>query len=354
MRKIKLLFLFIPFIISKVEAQTKKVVLEDFSGAHCSQCPMGSYYVDSMLAKYPELIAVSLHSYTSYDSMHFAQIDTIYNAYSMGAPMGAVDRINAGTVSNDVAVYITQWDAAIQSQLLVTPEVSLTINPTWNSFTRNISASIDIDILSNLPNGDYRLSMYVAEDSVTGTGSGYDQQNIYNSTPGNPFFGMGNPIVGFIHRHVARAILPYSWGLAGLIPSTPTAGQNFSYTFNYTLPITIDENQVKLIAFVSRNSSTHANDEILNAEETELITGTFVEENNITGKDVLIFPNPANNEIKIYSNSVSEVEIINSIGETVISISNRNSIDVSGLPVGFYVVKINSDGNTNYTRFIKK
>ena len=48
-------------LTSLVQAQTKKVLLEEFTGARCGNCPMGSYYIDSMLAKYPDLITVSLH-----------------------------------------------------------------------------------------------------------------------------------------------------------------------------------------------------------------------------------------------------------------------------------------------------
>src|SRR3990172_12340197 len=97
-------------------AQTKKVLLEEFTGAHCGQCPMGAYFVDSMLNKHADLIAVSLHAYQTPDAMDFAQIDTLYTNYSAGAPLANVDRIYWGTWPY-VAVGQNAWDADIQTRL---------------------------------------------------------------------------------------------------------------------------------------------------------------------------------------------------------------------------------------------
>ncbi len=331
------------FFTVAVQAQTRYVLLEEFTGAHCGQCPMGSYFADSMSTQYPNLIVVALHAYSSPDSMFFPTIDTPYTTYAGGAPLAAIDRINPGGISTNVGQYQTNWASNIQARLAVTPSLDISVLPTWNSGTRNISAQISVDIISNMPAGDYRIGLYVAEDSVIGTGSGYDQVSFYDALPGNPFYGMGNPIVNYVHRHVVRALLPNAWGQAGVISSTPTTGMNFVHTIHYTLPPTVDENKVKLIAFAYRFSSNHETDEVLNATEEDLVGGIAgMGENEET--IFRLYPNPADDIIFMgLDNHVSIIQItLTDISGRIVKTidGNMSSIAIEDLSAGVYQVKI--------------
>ncbi|SRR5258706_156999 len=287
---LSILLLFFSIVLS---AQTKKVLLEEFTGANCGNCPLGAYYVDSMLALYPNLVSVALHAYSVTDAMDFAEIDTLNNVYSQGAPLAAIDRVCGGSSSSQTAVFVNTWNANIQQRLSVPAALTISIVPSWNSSTRNITAQVDVNILSNIPSGDYRLGLYVVEDSVTGAGAGYDQENFYDTDPNSPFFGMGNPIVGFVHKHVARALLPSSWGLQGLIPSTPLTGQNFNHTFNYTLPALYNENRIHLVAFVYRFTSNHISDEVLNVSEEKLLQSPAAVLDEVSAvNEIEVYPNP--------------------------------------------------------------
>src|SRR4026207_520053 len=106
----RLVFVFFIFWSGQVSAQTKKVLLEEFTGAHCGQCPLGTHYVDSMLTLHPNLVAVALHAYAIPDAMFFAEIDTLSDAYAQGAPLGAIDRICTGISSNYTAIFVNQWN----------------------------------------------------------------------------------------------------------------------------------------------------------------------------------------------------------------------------------------------------
>ena len=71
-----------------------------------------------------------------------------------------------------------------------------------------------------------------------------------------------------------------------------------------------------------------------------------------------IFPNPANNDITIESNTIfSKVEIVNFLGQTVYSQNNNGEttkIDVSNLNGGIYFVRIISETATSVQKFVKK
>src|SRR4030095_9230609 len=192
----------------------------------------------------------SLHSYPVPDAMFFSQLDTLAEEYSAGAPLGAIDRIFYDGSWQYVAQFYNSWDALIQERLLVPASVDISLTSSWNSTTRNISAQLTASLIQDLTSGDYRMNLYVIEDSVTGAGSGYDQDNFYDTDPGNPFYGMGNPIEGFVHRHVVRAILPSSWGQPGIISNDPSQGESFTTSLSYTLPVDINESRVYLVGFV--------------------------------------------------------------------------------------------------------
>ncbi len=124
MKKLFIIYFF-ALIPSFVICQQRKVLLEEFTGAYCSNCPMGNYYSDSMLAKHPDLIVVALHAYQPADAMHFPMLDSLYATYSAGAPLAAIDRIYWGT---GVAQFYNTWDSKIQQRLAVTPSVNVSVS----------------------------------------------------------------------------------------------------------------------------------------------------------------------------------------------------------------------------------
>ncbi|MFT5779579.1 MAG: hypothetical protein ACI837_002538 [Crocinitomicaceae bacterium] len=70
----------------------------------------------------------------------------------------------------------------------------------------------------------------IVEKEVTVTGTGYDQTNFDNMTPGHPYEGAGSPIVGFVHKNVLRKYLGGPWWTAGQIPASVSFGTEASYT----------------------------------------------------------------------------------------------------------------------------
>jgi hypothetical protein len=360
--RLKLLTLFLILSLSSA-AQTKKVIFEEITGALCGNCPSGAWIVDSLTRRYPNLIGIALHSYGVPDAMYFAGIDSLDDLVNTqgGAPFGDLDRMKY-PVSNSplymIFNYINKFDSIAQVRLAELPRLTVSVAPAWDSVTRDISAQINIDILTNLPSADYRVSMYVIEDSVVGFGHGYDQENFYStSPPGNPFYGMPNPIVGYVHRHVVRAALPNPLGMTGVLPPAPLAGQNFTTTINYILPDSINENRTSLVAFVYRHSPSAANNEIFNAEEVDLLsqtTGLL----SLNKSSIKIYPNPARENITVSSSKIlfRNFEITDCTNRKIISgIVNcaEEGIDISSFQAGIYFIKLFAAEEVITFKFIK-
>ena len=73
----------------------------------------------------------------------------------------------------------------------------------------------------------------------------------------------------------------------------------------------------------------------------------------------MISPNPTTGSINIDGLSKefenSEIEITNTLGQTILKLPFSNTIDVSKLPDGFYYLKIvNQNRQTYFSKFIKE
>jgi hypothetical protein len=353
--KIRLLILF-SFTYFFSSAQTKKVVFEEICGANCGNCPSGAWIVDSLAKKYSNLIGVSIHSYGVADAMYFSGCDSIDNLINTqgGAPFGDLDRMKYPVSNSPLFMlfgYLAKWDSVVQVRLASLSKLTVSILPTWTSATRNISAQINIHIISDLPSGDYRVSLYVVEDSVVGTGTGYDQENLYDTSPsGNPFFGMGNPIGGYAHRNVVRVALPSPLGQAGVLPANPMSGQDYSSTINYTLPASVNENKTSLVAFVYKYAPTGANNEMLNAEKAALMSTSTGISSTDNGSISDVYPNPTTG--KIYFAAKDEFTLYDIIGiEIQKNISSE--IDLSAYPSGIYFIRLQGNKDCRINKIVK-
>ena len=81
-----------------------------------------------------------------------------------------------------------------------------------------------------------------------------------------------------------------------------------------------------------------------------------IEENGFENS-VSIYPNPANEVIKILNDnnlSISGIEIIDLMGRTIMNVENRDEINVSDLAEGQYFVKIYGELTIVKKLFISK
>lgn len=104
------------------------------------------------------------------------------------------------------------------------------------------------------------------------------------------------------------------------------------------------------IAF--RNYSGGATSSIDNLVVTAGIVS--IKDNNIEGLQV--FPNPASNVVNITSSltGVKEVTIFNMLGKKVLETSTNETVNISDLTSGVYIMNISQDGKTASRKLVKK
>ncbi len=87
-------------------------------------------------------------------------------------------------------------------------------------------------------------------------------------------------------------------------------------------------------------------------DKTVLCVNTGINEVESKNAAYLVYPNPAGEEIYIYStNKIMTIEIYNSLGQIVASNKNESSIKISDLKIGTYFIKVN---DSFYSKFVKE
>ena len=245
---------------------TKKVLIEEFTGAWCQFCPDGAYILGNIInANNENVIGVSIHSG---DDMEIEHTNFLTNTYqNTGFPSGMVDRVVATTDyygNSIVSMNRGWWDYIATIQLEKIASCGLAIK----SDVSNGNAEIDVHVGFNEQiQGDIRLNVYLVEDNVTGNGYGFDQRNYYNTDTSSIFFGLGDPIQGYAHNHTLRLVLTESQG--NLISSEAIASGEHTETFKISIE-EFDKNELSIVAFVNNLGASFAEHEVLNAKKCSI------------------------------------------------------------------------------------
>jgi len=251
------------FQVSKVpSAFTKKVLIEEFTGAWCGYCPDGAHRVQSIIDNNNgNAIGVSLHSSDDMAIAHTNYLETTYQ--NTGYPSGMVDRVPFnGTTSTWNR---GSWEYVANDQLIKISSCGLAIKSEING----ASATVEVHAGFNTTlNGDYRLTVYLIEDGVTGTGYGYDQRNYYNTDSESPFYEKGDPIEGYEHNHTLRAVLSESLG-DPISPSSLVSGGDHIDTYTVDLS-SYNKNNLSIVAFVTYIGSTFTEHEVMNVQKCDI------------------------------------------------------------------------------------
>lgn len=225
-----------------VPSGNRVVLLEEFTGKGCTNCPKGSREIENLLVSYPNnLIAVSIHAGFFANPVQFP-----YGQYDLRSPqaqdlldlLGPIDGYPSGTVnrtpvSGSIQLSANQWASAITQQLQTEPAVELSISKTYNETTRELNVTVT-GIAKQPVSGDLRLSIMLTESGII------DAQDDFEA---------GGVVDNYVHKHVLRNMLTPAAG-APLFSSLST-GQTFNKSYTTTLDPGWNPMNMEIVAFIS-------------------------------------------------------------------------------------------------------
>ena len=327
------------------QSPAKSVLFEEGTGTWCPTCPAGTVDVEDMLLAHPtNFIPVAVH----YDD---PMEDTEYRT---GADLVALPGYNIDRVILKKTVTVAPSSETIFNErvILKTPA---SLNYTTTKVGNNLTIDVTAKFFTNFSNANFRLGVIIAEDNVTGTTSQYNQANVYAGGTYGPmgnYHNLPNPVPAsqMVYNHVGRALLGGYNGQVGSVPSSITDGQEVNYTFNYTAPSGVDVNNVHAVIVLIDQSTG----EVLNATNQEGATSGVAQ---LELFDMKVFPNPADDILKLSFDANSEeyvISIFTMSGQEVLSTRVNNlkgnhviEIPVSNLSSGQYLLTVSTNGQSS-------
>jgi len=232
----------------------RKILLEEFTGHQCPNCPNASTIAQQLKTYYGEqFILISIHAGElaepdpygtwSYDFTTFTG-DDIYNTFPIGTsiPKGLISRTDWGAAN--FVLDANAWGTRIESIKNDTPKAIIEITNSYNTSTRMVNSAIECDALMDIT-GTYKICAYLTEDSIV-----------------KPQQTQDSIAYHYIHRHVLRGSLNGTWGDTLLTGTTPKNAQ-FIKNCSITLNSEWNENHCYVVAFIY-DASTY---EIIQVEE---------------------------------------------------------------------------------------
>ena len=202
------------------------------------------------------------------DQMSVEHTDYLSSLYqNTGFPSGMVDRIAVSDYYGNLRVPMSRgsWDYFASNQLTKVANCGLAIKSEVSGSKVNIEIRVGFNASLT---GDYKLSVYIIENKVSGEGYGYDQSNYYDTDSNSPFYQLGNPIVGYEHNHTLREILSEQSG-DSIHPSHQISGGEFSSSYSTDISA-YDEKNLSVVAFVTYIGETLTAHEVLNVQSCEI------------------------------------------------------------------------------------
>ena len=197
--------------VNNINQPIKRILVEEFTGHKCSNCPNGTRILDGLKEIYCDhLVIVACHP-TNQDFTapnDFGPLSTDFRkeeCFHIGQEFGfwgfPSALINRKNIDNNYFLFTSEWGSTIDNMIFdsngdkLTPDLEIDVNYQINNFdTKDISIEVSLEYINQL-NGNYNLVLIITENNIT---SGqYDGDQLIES---------------YIHNHVYRAAINGPWG----------------------------------------------------------------------------------------------------------------------------------------------
>ena len=243
------------------QEETRKVLLEEFTGHTCINCPTASLVAHDLGSIYEDqLVLISVHAgnYAEPQTGDFTYdfrtpTGNELNTY-FGIPYYPIALVNRTEYSGSTILTSGNWEPAIEDILVQPADAVITLNKDFNEGTKELSLTINTEFLNDL-NGTFNVCAYIVEDSIISP-----QKN------NNANIGPTPTILDYVHMHVLRGAINSTWGDAINEGSAITSGEVYENTCSTTLGNWVAKN-CHIVVFVINNESN----EIIQVEEIGVV-----------------------------------------------------------------------------------
>lgn len=234
----------------------RKHVVEECTGTWCGWCIRGLVAMREMRAKYPDtFIGIAVHGSDAFSTSSY---NALLNRAS-GYPSAFINR------STSIGTNPSEMEAAFRAEdQTANGEVKIVEARFTDATKKKLNIKVTTRFALDYNTENFRMAFVVLEDYLRST-----QSNYYAGGGNGPMGGFENQssTVYVDLMDVARDIKNYA-GLTNSVPAQITAGEVYEYTYTYTLPTTIkDQENVSIVALLQNKQGS----KIVNADKTETL-----------------------------------------------------------------------------------
>jgi len=246
--------------VEPVDTTKRKVLIEDFTGFRCGNCPEASHVAEQIADLYKgNVIVLGLHAGplsipTPGRKYNFRTTETLEIADFYGLTATPYGMVNRRKFNDQTLQSPSAWSGFVTETLALPADLKIEITPNYNETTKEISANIKLNYIKASEENQF-VAVYIVEDSIVQ----YQQDdrmfpNIH--------------VLDYVHNHVVRGSMSGTWGTQ-ISSSIIAPGAFVNIPLSYIIPDTKDwrPNKLSLVAFVHNNNTK----EILQVEKVKLI-----------------------------------------------------------------------------------
>ncbi|GAB4295801.1 MAG: hypothetical protein Kow0068_20350 [Marinilabiliales bacterium] len=236
----------------------RKILIEDFTGHKCGNCPEAHDMLNSLHNTYgDQIISIGIHA------DYFAQPDAsglftadyrcqtgdeLFAYFNVVVqPIGTVNRTQS---QGSYLFNYTDWPNLVADMANDTATIKIDMENNYDASSNSGTIKVNTIFLQDLQQ-QLMLSLYITEDSIV------SPQMFYNPTTHVDTF--------YVHRHVLRGAINNTWG-EQITASGGSANDTLTKSYNYTINTSWVETKCSIVAFVYDNSTL----EVLQVEEIKV------------------------------------------------------------------------------------
>lgn len=217
----------------------RAILIEDFTGQRCINCPTGTVIINGIVEAYGEdnVIAVGIHSgplgFAGNSKTVGLMTDTgneYYTRWDKENKMGQPWVIFNRKTSPDSQYY--NWAAQVSTIISEKANLSVNIANAYDADKRTLTTTVGADGVNGTVNG--KLQVWIVEDGV----------------PALQMMPDGSANKEYIHNHVFRAAVNGTWGE----DVTVKEGETTTKQYSYVLPEAWVADNIAVVAFVYNDS----------------------------------------------------------------------------------------------------
>lgn len=231
----------LPLIISFQDGSEinfiKRVLIEDYTGTWCGNCPRVAHAIDLAKEQSDKVVSVAIHRSSSnpadasYDPYNFDS-STLESYLGMsGYPKALLNRV-------------TRWQPLEQNNIPQVINLTQGENPKLglaiNSEVTNTTINLDVKVKFSKDFQGINLVVYILENGL-----------IHNQVNYTTFYGGAPYLEGFVHDHTLRTCLTPLFGQP-ILASESGVGKTLSKNFSIPIPSNIEnKSNIEFVAFIT-------------------------------------------------------------------------------------------------------